>query len=99
MFQSNQRFQVIELMDQLPIPEKLNIFHSFLFYTWVSSHCDSYPQFPWPLLRMPGTMTPFWHVHTHTKRKKHLHFKNLAAKASETNKYTKIMKEANIQPT
>lgn len=87
-------------MDQ-PIPEKLNIFHSFLFYAWFSSRCDSYTQFPWPLLRMSGTMTPFCHVHTHTQRKKHMHFKSLAAKASETDKililYTKIMKEANVQ--
>ena len=61
LFQSNQHFQVIEFMDQ-PVPEKFDIFRSFLFYAWLSL----YPQFPWYLLRMPEDHNPILHTQTHT---------------------------------
>ena len=82
LFQSNQRFQVIEFMDQ-PVPEALDIFRSFPFYAWLLL----YPQFPWYLLRMPEDHNPILHTHTNTNmtnKKKCLQFKSLAAKASKT---------------
>ena len=44
-----------------------------------------YPQFPWSLL---GPLL----AHTHEKKKKRLHFESLAAKASLTKKWKKVLK-------
>ena len=46
LFQSNQRFQAIEIVNR-PVPEKLDIFHiniSWAFYAWLSPRRQSYPQ-------------------------------------------------------
>ena len=45
-----------------------------------------YPQFSRCSLRTPGTITSLFGTDTGKKKAKRLHFKNLAAKASESNK-------------
>ena len=81
LFQSNQCFQAIEIMN-CPVPEKLDIFYiniSWAFYAWLLSCHHSYPKVPRTPLGTPGT--PFWCAHA----KICLHFLSLTAKASEIN--------------
>ena len=70
LFQSNQRFQAIKLVDRL-VPEKFTSFALIshkLFHAWLSSRRDTYPQFPRSPLGTPGTMMTIWHRHTIKKR-------------------------------
>ena len=70
LFQSNQHFQAIEFMDQLPVPEKLNLLHkSFLSFLRENMHGSShaYPQFSWSPRR--STLRP-WLLFCGIKTKK-----------------------------
>ena len=92
---SNQHFQAIEFMDWTVL-EKFDIFRANLskafftltcmalwkiFICWQSHH-NSYPQFPWSLIGIPGTRPPFWWGHT---KKETLAFLESCCQASSTN--------------
>ena len=86
LFQSYQRFQAIEFVDR-PVPEKLKIFrlflcmHGFRHASILSTVFTVFAKNAW------DHNFPFWHGHR-KKKAKRLHFKSLAAKASESNKKT-----------
>ena len=86
LFQSYQRFQAIEFVDR-PVPEKLEIFrlflcmHGFRHASILSTVFTVFAKNAW------DHNFPFWHGHR-KKKAKRLHFKSLAAKASESNKKT-----------
>ena len=86
LFQSYQRFQAIEFVDR-PVPEKLEIFrlflcmHGFRHASILSTVFTVFAKNAW------DHNFPFWHGHR-KKKAKRLHFKSIAAKASESNKKT-----------
>ena len=78
LFQRNQRFQAMELVDQL-VPEKLDIFRINLSKAFFTNHAwhrpgrsrgESYSQFPRSPLVTPRTMTSIFARTHENKRKK-----------------------------